>query len=257
LGLGKPLGLEFHIERFDEVSSTNDVARRLAEQGHGEGTVVVADTQTVGRGRRGRPWYSPQGGIWLSLILKPSMDPRSLPVIGLLASVVVAEAVEEMSGLRAGLKWPNDILLNGRKAGGVLSEVDLDEMSVGQIILGVGFNLNVDLDKLPDEIRGTSTSLREEIGRWTSEEEFVSLFLRKFDVKYSQIGKEGSSKVLNRWRELSTSLGSRVAIRTVTETFMGTALDIDEDGALIVEKDQGERRKFLSGDVAALRDWKI
>jgi len=185
------------------------------------------------------------------------MDPRGLPVIGLLASVVVAEAVEEMSGLRAGLKWPNDILLNGRKAGGVLSEVDLDEMSVGQIILGVGFNLNVDLDKLPDEIRGTSTSLREEIGRWTSEEEFVSLFLRKFDVKYSQIGKEGSSKVLNRWRELSTSLGSRVAIRTVTETFMGTALDIDEDGALIVEKDQGERRKFLSGDVAALRDWKI
>lgn len=170
--------------------------------------------------------------------------------------MAVAEAVEEMSGLRAGLKWPNDILLNGRKAGGVLSEVDLDEMGGGQIILGIGFNLNVDLEQLPEEIRRTSTSLKKEIGRWTSEEEFVSFFLRKFDVKYSQIDKEGSSQVLNRWRELSTSLGSRVAIRTVTETFIGTALDVDEDGALIVETDQGERRKFLSGDVAALKDLK-
>jgi BirA family biotin operon repressor/biotin-[acetyl-CoA-carboxylase] ligase len=248
--------LEFHIERFDEVSSTNDVARRLAEQGHGEGTVVVAGTQTAGRGRRGRPWHSPQGGIWLSLILKPRLDPQSLPAIGLLASVAVAEAIEEMSGLRAGLKWPNDILLNGRKAGGVLSEVDLDKMGGGQIILGIGFNLNVDLEQLPEEIGRTSTSLKEEIGRWTSEEEFVSLFLRKFDVKYSQIGKEGSSQVLNRWRELSTSLGSRVAIRTVTGVFVGTTLDVDEDGALIVETDHGEMRRFLSGDVTALRDLK-
>lgn len=162
-----------------------------------------------------------------------------------------------MSGFRAGLKWPNDILLNGRKAGGVLSEVDLDEMGGGQVILGVGFNLNVDLDELPDEIRGTSTSLSEEIGRWTSEEEFVSLFLRKFDAKYSQIGREGPSQMLDRWRELSTSLGSRVSIRTATGAFMGTALDVDEDGALIVETDQGERRRLLSGDVVVLRDLKI
>lgn len=242
------------IISYKKVDSTNDVAYSLAEKGMKEGTVILAEEQAAGKGRLGRSWVSPpKGGIYMSCILRPDISPTEIPRITLLAAVAVARAVREFTGLAPLIKWPNDILLNGKKACGILTEMKADQDSVNFIILGIGVNVNTPKDAMPK----VGTSLREELARSGSDEplsriELARKLLEKLDEEYATLKKSGFSSIIDQWKELSNIIGSRVKVVMHNRTFEGQAYDIDQDGSLVVRREQGIMEKVSSGDVVIM-----
>lgn len=235
----------------DILDSTNREAKSLAGKSAAEGTVVVAEEQTGGRGRLERPFFSPPGkGIWLSIILRPPFLPQEAPKCTLLAAVAVAEAMQEF-GLQAGIKWPNDILYEGKKLVGILTEMSAEMDGIKYIVVGIGINVNISRDEFPEELREIATSLsimkREEIPRVA----FLQAVLRAFDRLYAEVLASGFAPVFAAWRRYAVTLGKEVRVLGVRtgENFEGRAVDIDEDGALLVETESGIRR-VLAGDVS-------
>lgn len=231
--------------RVDRATSTNDLLRDLAARGAREGTVVVAREQSGGRGRRGRPWLSPPGGLWLSLLLRPP-DPAD-GRIGLAVAVGVAEAVRAITGAAVGLKWPNDLMLDERKVGGILVE-----SAPPLVIVGIGVNANVDPAALPAETSATATSLAAALGREVDLDAVLAAVLAGIDDVYGAFRAGHLGEILARWRDLSVTLGRPVQVRNGAEVIEGTALDIDNDGALLIERSDGGRSRVIGGDVTVL-----
>lgn len=232
--------------RADRLGSTNDLLRSLAQRGAREGTVVLAREQTGGRGRMGRTWASPPGGLWLSILLRPDdpFDPR----VGLAAAVGVAAALRRVSGAEVGLKWPNDLVLHGRKVGGVLVE------SVPPwAVVGIGVNVNVDRALLPAEIRAVAISLAEAVGAEVDIEEVLRAVLAEVDEAYAAYRAGRIDDVLARWRDLSVTLGQPVRVQSGERFIEGIALDIDADGALLVGGPDRVPTRVVGGDVTVLR----
>lgn len=238
------LGKEIHVE--DAVSSTNDRAKRLAEDGAPEGTVVVAKRQGAGKGRVGKDWISPEGGLYLSIVLRPRMDPTEAPKMTLLAGLAVAETVRDL-GLDARIKWSNDVVIENRKVSGVLTEMAAEENAVGYVVLGVGINANLEPDDLPEELRGDSAFLREELGRDVDLRDLAVSLLENLEHRYDQFRDDGFKPVRNAWRELSETIGREVLIETQREEFIGHAVGLSRDGALIVELPDGGLKKVTGG----------
>ena len=239
-------GWEEKIHHFREIGSTLDVAKELAKKGVGGGTIVVAESQTQGRGRLGREWLSPHGGIYFTIILRPKISPIYAPRINLMASVAVAKAIRKLFGLEAELKWPNDVLIGGRKACGILAEMDAETDVINFINLGIGINANTSISQFEKR----ATSLKEELGKEVSRKEFLSLVLAEIAKQQALLTKED---LLKEWKSLSATLNKNVRVMAPGEEIVGQAIDIDANGALIVKGEDGSLRTAIAGDCIHLR----
>lgn len=240
-----------NIHYFKETESTNILAREMAGSVD-EGTVVIAESQTGGRGRLGRKWISPEGGIWLSVVLKPRMQPQYAPRITLLAGVVVAKTIRSY-GLPAKIKWPNDVLINGKKVAGILTEIGAEMDSIQYVVVGVGIDANVDTETFPEEFRDSSTSLKNELGSDINRVEFVQKLLFELEALYLKFQKEGFSSIIEDWRMMSATIGEWVKITNQTRTIYGEAIGVDGEGALILETGEGKLEKIVAGNCEHLR----
>ncbi len=236
------------IDRYDNLSSTQDRARQLAQDSAPEGTVVTATTQTDGRGRLGRIWVSPGGGLWFSLVLRPRVSPAEAPALNLLAAVAVTEALRSVTGLEAGIKWPNDVLVEGRKLAGILMEMKTGSDGIEYVLVGVGVNANIDPAVMPSDLRLPVATILGETGRQTDLENLLDTILASFWTYYENWPNHRAG-VLSRWRELSVTLGRRVTISSAGRTVTGSARDINSDGSLIVVDAAGAALTVHAGDL--------
>jgi len=254
-GLGtKIIGRKIYY--FERVSSTMDVAMQLGNQNVPEGTLVVAESQTKGRGRLGRSWTSPKyKGIYLSLILKPDILPACAPVLTLMAAVSICEGIKQVSGIEPQIKWPNDILIHNKKLGGILTELEAELDAISFVIIGIGLNVNNESNELPRE----ATSLKEAKKNLSARQdninriELLKEILRKIEDNYLILLKKSSSPILEKWRSYSITLGRRVEVICHRQHFGGEAMDIDTDGGLLVRRDSGIIEKFMAGDIVHIR----
>jgi BirA family biotin operon repressor/biotin-[acetyl-CoA-carboxylase] ligase len=238
------------VHYFPSLDSTHTVARRLALDGAGEGEIVIAETQGRGRGRLGRPWFSPPFvNLYLSVILRPRIPLRQASLVTLIAAVAAAEAVEAVSGLSPSIKWPNDLLLEGRKLAGLLNEVHAMGDRVGFLLLGIGVNLNVEAAAFPEDLRSAATSLREATGRTVSRKAFVKALLEALERGYLLFSEKGGAPVLAAWRHRAAIGGKKVKVVSFGETVEGEALDVDEEGVLLLRTGEGAIRRIIAGDL--------
>ncbi|HOC78022.1 MAG TPA: biotin--[acetyl-CoA-carboxylase] ligase [Methanofastidiosum sp.] len=230
---------------LEEVDSTNNKAKQIALDSQ-DGDVVVSETQHSGRGRRGREWHSPKGGIYISFILKPNISPERAPQITLLSSVALVETLNSMkSKMNAKIKWPNDILISGRKISGILTELSSDMEKINYVVVGIGINLNTDLEELPEKAASLKVEMRQEI----SVKLFLKSFFEHYDTVYQEYLDKGIDQIIEKWKKNSDTLGKNVKIIGINETYDGLAKDIDENGALIL-KTKDKEIKVYSGDVS-------
>ncbi len=241
------------VYHFFKTDSTNRVAMELGFAGEPEGAVVLAEEQTAGRGRAGRTWHSERGaGLYVTLLLRPRLSPVQAPLLTMLAGLSAHSAVEAQTGLTAELKWPNDLLLNGKKFGGILTEMHAEPNAVRFVIVGIGINVNQ--EKFPGELAATATSLRRETGRQESRLELLVRLLSQFETDYNRFLREGAPYVVQRFELVSSfANGKRVRVDTGTETYQGTTAGLSPEGLLIVKKDEGAMVTVISGDVSEVR----
>ncbi|QDR83373.1 biotin--[acetyl-CoA-carboxylase] ligase [Sporomusa termitida] len=242
------LGREIHY--FSETDSTNNEAKKLAADGCPEGTVVVAEAQVSGRGRLARGWFSPYGkGIWLSVVLRPPFSPMEAAKCTLMAAVAVNRAINAVTGAGCGIKWPNDILCNGRKVVGILTEMSAEMDAINHIIIGMGINVNIEPFDFPAELAATATSLAIASGHQVSRLKLLTTILAELENVYIPVKTSGFGSVLEDWKSQSITLGQLVDVRGFDRSFTGVAINIDVDGALLIETAQGLER-VLAGDVS-------
>jgi BirA family biotin operon repressor/biotin-[acetyl-CoA-carboxylase] ligase len=238
------------IYAFPQASSTNEVAFALALKGVGEGAVVMAESQTKGKGRMGRRWESPAGSnIYLSIILRPRIVPSKAPLITLMTAVACAEAIDAITGLLPAIKWPNDLLLKGRKLGGILTEADMELDRINFVVVGMGINVNMTPASFPASIKETATSLQESLGREISRTDLIQSVLRHLEQWYKKLEQGRGEEITRRWKELSSINGQTIEVTSLGEVIRGTALDIDEDGALLVQADNTTIKRVVAGDI--------
>ncbi len=237
------IGQQIHY--FDELDSTSVKAREIAVDSP-DGTVVIAEKQVGGRGRMGKKWHSPPGGIYLSIILKPEIPPDHAHRLTLVSGVAATEVLKEL-GVAAEIKWPNDILINEKKVCGTLTEIDAEMDAVNYVIVGIGIDANIELEMLPSIAMLQATSLLEETGGVVDRVAITQRFLERFEQYYATFMDVGFSQILKHWREYSSTIGRRVKIVTKFRTIVGEAVGIDHDGALIVELDDGSVEKEITG----------
>ncbi len=241
------------IHYHDTLPSTNERAFRLAHDGAEHGEVVVADQQTAGKGRRGRTWTSPPGlNLYFSAILRPDLAPQRAPELTLVAAVALTEVMRE-AGAEAAIKWPNDVQIDGRKVAGILTELSADPDRVHFIVLGIGVNLNAQPEHFPEELRPLATSLAQHRGQRVPRALFTANLLNRLEEWLDLHLETGFGAVRQRWKELSSTLGQDVLVRTDRREFRGHAEDIDESGALLVRVEDGSLERVLAGDVERLR----
>ena len=235
-----------------EVGSTNDLAKELAGYGAVEGTVVVAEKQTAGRGRLSRGWVSPKGGLWFSVVLRPELKPAEAVGLVFMAGLAVAEVLHELYAVKAETKWPNDVLVKGRKVCGVLTEMNTTGEKVNYVTVGIGVNANFVEKAFPEELRANATSLENELGRKVRLEELFKALLEKLENIYELFLKEGFAPVLGKWKKYAGFLGCQVEVTSETEKLVGLALDVANDGALVVRLEDGTVKRVFVGN-ATLR----
>lgn len=245
------LGRTLHVK--PHTASTNDDAKQLARQGEPEGAVVVADQQHRGRGRQGRSFASPAGvGVYMSLLLRPQIELGRLPQLTLVAAVATAEAIAEVSALPVELKWPNDVMIHNKKAGGILTEsvfqADLSPVAV----VGIGINVNTALEQFPAELRHQVTSLALAAGHPVSRPRLIAAILARLEPLYHAFQQQTLAAILPRWLHYGRIAGKPVRCTTERGIEEGIVLGLDEDGALLVQGLDGSRRRIVSGEVVFL-----
>jgi len=237
------------IQVYEQTASTNDVLDRLARDGAPEGTAVFAEAQTRGRGRLGRVWSSPpRQGLWFSALLRPGLPPQCVTQLIVMGAVAVRQAVKRVTRLNPEIKWPNDLLLGGRKFAGILTEMNAEPDRVRYVVLGIGVDVNQGEDEL-GELGEKATSLRRETGtRWDRAQLAVAI-LRALDECYSRLQAGQFSALAEEWARACTTLGRTVTIRAGVRTWHGRAESLDRDGALLVRSEHGHLERVTGGDV--------
>lgn len=242
--IGRPL------EVLAEVGSTNDFVMAEGHRGSPEGFAVLADRQTAGRGRLGRAWASPPGvGLYTSILLRPHLPPIQTPLITLAAGLAVAGAIREVTELDPRVKWPNDVLVDGRKVAGILTELATVGSSVGHVVVGIGINVNQDWQDLPEGVRQGATSLRLAAGRVIGRADLAAAVYASFDQWYQVFSEGRTEAILDRGREWSATLGKPVEVSEGEGTWRALAVDLDAYGALLVRDEAGDLRRLVAGEV--------
>jgi BirA family biotin operon repressor/biotin-[acetyl-CoA-carboxylase] ligase len=234
------------VHRYTSLPSTQAVASDLARQGAPEWTVVVAQEQTAGRGRLGNTFHSPLGGLYCSTVLRPPLSPSQAGLAGIAAGLASAEAVQALTGLTPVLKWPNDLLLNGRKLSGLLVELEAGADRIEYLVVGIGININ--LREFPPELSTTATSLQLATTREWSIEALLALLLARLEARYPLVAANPSG-LLAAWRAWPNLLGQPVTVAAPAGAWSGTAEDLAPDGALLVRTSAGDLRRVLAADV--------
>ena len=241
------------IYHFFKTDSTNRVALELGHGGEPEGAVVLAEEQTAGRGRAGRAWHSERAmGIYVTLLLRPKLAPVQAPLLTMMAGLSTRSAVQALTGLTIDLKWPNDLLVRGKKAGGILTEMHAEPGQIRFVIVGIG--LNVNQEKFPGELGDIATSVRVETGKPQSRMELLVRLLREFENDYNRLVREGVAGVVARFEAVSSyARGRRVRVTNGTESYLGTTAGLAPEGLLQVTRDDGKVVTVIAGDVAEAR----
>jgi BirA family biotin operon repressor/biotin-[acetyl-CoA-carboxylase] ligase len=235
---------------FDSVSSTNTVAMEMAANGCKEGTIVMADSQTGGKGRLGRSWISPPGkNLYASIVLRPSTPPRDATALTLLSAVAVASAIRRSTPIAATIKWPNDIIADGRKIGGILTEIKADMDSINYAVVGIGVNVNLAASDMPDEIKNIATSIINLTGEPFSRTTLSYEVIREFDKWYGLLMTKGKQIITDEWLSMSSTIGKWVRVSTGKTILEGFAEGIDDEGLLILKLPDGTYTKISAGDV--------
>jgi BirA family biotin operon repressor/biotin-[acetyl-CoA-carboxylase] ligase len=241
------------IRVFHETTSTNDVVEKLARDGVREGAVVFAESQTRGRGRLGRRWMSPPGqGLWFSVLLRPALPPQAATQLTIIGATAVARAIREQTGLTPQIKWPNDILLGGRKAVGILTELSAELDQVRHLVLGIGVDVNV--TEFPGDLSAIATSLAIAAGRPVSRPALAAAILRELDADYRRVCDGGFAGLAEEWEQQCITLGRRVRIHIGDRAISGLAESLDTDGALLVRGEHGRLERIIGGDVLIERE---
>lgn len=242
------------VKVLESTVSTQEEARRLAEEGAAEGTIVIAEEQTGGKGRMGRKWFSPKGkGVWMSLVLRPKQPMHYMPQLTLMTGVAVCRAVRRVSGVMAGLKWPNDLLAGGRKISGILLESAVEDEHVRYCIAGIGISVNLEREDYPEELTGVATSLKIESGEPVDRTALIAAVLEEFEKLYALYQQEGFGPIATLWEALSVTLGKPVTVNTANGAVQGVAEKLDPSGALLVATEDGQHIPIFSGDVEMKR----
>lgn len=235
----------------DSVDSTNNVAKTIANNGCANGFMVVAEEQGSGKGRLSRGWISPYAkGIWFSVVLKPPFLPQEASKCTLLAAVAVVKSVNKLKGVHAAIKWPNDVLLNGKKLVGILTEMNAEFGHINYVVIGTGVNTNGTPEDYPPEVKNLAVSVADAAEEPFSRVELLADILKNMEDLYELALAEGFAPVLEEWRKCSCTLGQEVKVIAPDCTYFGKALDIDEEGLLIVQKEDGTIEKVVAGDVS-------
>ena len=243
----KTIGKELYL--FKEVMSTNTVAKFLSENDVSNGTVIISEKQSGAKGRLGKSWESPLGGIWLSLVVKPNVDHSKIPMITLATGVAVVKTLERIGIENAEIKWPNDVMINDKKVCGILTEAITKFNSIESVIIGVGIDANFDVNVLSKELQEGTTTLDIELGHRVDENEIIRFFLEEFERIGILFEEGGFERILKEWRKYSYSIGKIVEVREpFSKSYDGYVLGISREGALVVEKIDGTLEKVISGE---------
>src|SRR5271170_7611989 len=238
------------IRVFKETTSTNDVIEKLARDGVKEGVVVFAESQTKGRGRLGRKWISPaHKGLWFSILLRPDLRPQETTQLTVASATALRRAIQSETGLKPEIKWPNDILIGGKKVAGILTELSAELDKVRYVILGIGIDVNLDAGEFPAELKKIATSLKIEAGEIISRAELATAILRALDEDYSRICAGKFSGVADEWEENCVTIGKNVTVQIGERKIRGRAESLDDDGALLLRTEHGHLERITGGDV--------
>jgi BirA family biotin operon repressor/biotin-[acetyl-CoA-carboxylase] ligase len=248
LGPTKVIGRDIQV--FEQTTSTNDVAEKLARDGVPEGAVVFAESQTRGRGRLGRVWASPKRkGLWFSVLLRPNLRPQEITRLTVISATAVRRAVRSVTGVCADIKWPNDLQVGGRKVAGILTEMSAELDRVRHVILGIGLDVNWPAEAFPPELREIATSLSRETGAEFSRAELAVEIMRELDAEYASVCAGDFGKIADEWEAACVTMGRNVAVHTGDRRFRGRAESLDDDGALLIRTEHGHLERVIGGDV--------
>ena len=248
--LGKTRVIGRDIQVFEQTTSTNDAVERLARDGVKEGAVVFAESQTKGRGRLGRKWISPgRKGLWFSVLLRPNLRPQEATQLTVASATALRRAIQFTTRLQPEIKWPNDILIEGKKVAGILTELSAEVDCVKHIILGIGVDVNLDAGELPVELRKTATSLKMETGGMVSRAELAVAILRELDFDYARICGGAFPAVADEWESGCVTIGKNVTVHIGDRKIRGRAESLDDDGALRLRTEHGHLERIIGGDV--------
>ena len=248
--LGKTRVVGRDIRVFEETTSTNDVVEKLARDGVKEGAVVFAELQTKGRGRLGRKWVSPtRKGLWFSILLRPQLRPQETTQLTVASATAVRRAIRNVTGLTADIKWPNDLLIGGKKVVGILTEMSAEVDCVRHLILGIGVDVNQEARDFAPELRPIATSLRIEAGEVIGRAELATALLRELDADYARICGGQFAAVADEWESGCTTIGKNVSVQMGSRNIRGCAEALDDDGALLVRTEHGRLERIIGGDV--------
>ena len=238
------------IRYFSRIDSTNQYAKRIAEEGAPDGTLIIADEQTAGKGRSGRTWVTPPAeAIAFTLLLRPKLSPDRISMVTLVMGLAVTNAVNSLYGVSAGIKWPNDVVIKGRKLCGILTEMSAEVRQVNYIVIGVGINAN--LTSFPEEIREIATSLRLELGCDINRAELIACVMTEFERLYAEFEAQGDlGAVMQEYNELCLNAGSKVRVLDPNGEYTGTSRGINSMGELLVETEDGKMQEVYAGEVS-------
>ena len=237
---------------FPELKSTNIIAKEKAlhkAEGIEKGTLIIAERQSAGKGRLGREWFSPAGGIWLSIILYPQLSPSYISRITLMTAVAAVKAIKICTQIKSQIKWPNDILINEKKVCGILTEMSAELDIINWVVVGIGINVNIDHREFPEDIQENTISLKEASGKEVLRVKLVQTFLQEFEKYYEILKRREFSSILKEWKLCSHTLGRKIRVDMGERIITGEAVDINEEGALILKKEDGELVEIISGTI--------
>ena len=248
-GMPKIIGREIQV--FKETTSTNDIIEKLARDGVREGVVVFAESQTRGRGRLGRKWISPANkGLWFSILLRPHLLPQESTQLTIASATALWRAIRNTTDLRPEIKWPNDILIGGKKVAGILTELRAELDRVHHMTIGIGVDVNVAAHELPPEIRPIATSLQIEAGTEISRVDLAAAIIFELDIAYGRICSGKVPEVADEWEASCGTIGKHVAVQVGDRKISGRAESLDDDGALLIRTEHGHLERVIGGDVA-------
>ena len=237
---------------FPELESTNIMAKEKAlhrAEGIDEGTLIITEKQSAGKGRLGRKWFSPTGGIWLSIILYPQLPPSYIPRITLMTAVAVVKAIKICTQIEPQIKWPNDILISEKKVCGILTEMSAELDMINWVVVGIGINANIEHQDFPEDIQENTISLKEVSGKEVLRVMLIQIFLQEFEKYYDKFKRKEFLSILEEWKLNSHTLGKKIRVDMGEKIITGEAVNINEEGALILKKEDGKLINIISGTI--------